>query len=191
MSPASVSHMEKIYSMVRKVHGRSPTDELNGLDVNNAVWCIFMNVTLQVAVHLGRDYVWNLRLTTNQLLKSVKQLFQVTESWSWIRQKSVVWPRLITKNGVRVENTHTIHYIGHYRRDSNIYYWITVWTWAVQMKDHLHVDVQRHWLVKTRKHRKMFDKFCYSCELCSQIPARTLVIFGNWIREEMVRDLFW
>ena len=39
------------------------------------------------------------------------------KSWSWIRQKSVVWPRLITKNGVRVENIPTIHYIGHSRRD--------------------------------------------------------------------------
>ena len=39
--------------------------------------------------------------------------------------------------------------------------------------------------------RKMWDEFCYSCESCSQIPARTLVIFGTWIREEMVRDLFW
>ena len=38
-----------------------------------------MNVTLQAAVHLGRDYMENLRFTKNQLLKSVKLLFQVTE----------------------------------------------------------------------------------------------------------------
>ena len=38
----------------------------------------FMNVTLQAAVHLGRDY-GELRFTKNQLLKSVEQLFQVTE----------------------------------------------------------------------------------------------------------------
>ena len=38
-----------------------------------------MNVTIQAAVHLGRDFLENLRLTKNQLLKSAKQLFQVTE----------------------------------------------------------------------------------------------------------------
>ena len=38
-----------------------------------------MNVTLQAAVHLGRDCLDNVRFTKNQLLKSEKQLFQVTE----------------------------------------------------------------------------------------------------------------
>ena len=33
----------------------------------------------RAAVHLGRDYLENVRFTRNQLLKSVKQLFQVTE----------------------------------------------------------------------------------------------------------------
>ena len=40
-----------------------------------------------------------------------------------------------------------------------------------------------------RKHRKVCYEFYYSCELCSQILARTLVILGTWIREEMVRNL--
>ena len=69
MSPAAVPHME----------GRSPTDDLNDLDVNNALWRFFMSVTLQAAVHLGRNYMENLRFAKNQLLKSAKQLFQVTE----------------------------------------------------------------------------------------------------------------
>ena len=38
-----------------------------------------MNVTLQAAVHLGRDFMENLRFTKNELLKSVKQFFKVTE----------------------------------------------------------------------------------------------------------------
>ena len=70
--------MEKVHSIVRKIHGRNPTDDLNDLDVNNAVWGTFMNVTLEAAVLLGRDYMVNLQFTKNQLLKSVKQLFQVT-----------------------------------------------------------------------------------------------------------------
>ena len=38
-----------------------------------------MNVTLQAAVHLGRDYMENLQSTKNQPLKSLGQLFQTTE----------------------------------------------------------------------------------------------------------------
>ena len=56
-----------------------PITSLNDLDVNNAVWSIFMNVTLEAAVHLGRDYLESLWFTKNQLLKSAKQLFQMTE----------------------------------------------------------------------------------------------------------------
>ena len=39
-----------------------------------------MSVTLQAAVHLGKDYTENLRSTKNQPLKSVKQLFQMAET---------------------------------------------------------------------------------------------------------------
>ena len=63
MSPAVVPHLCKVYSIVRKIYRRSPTDDLNDL------WSIFTNVTLQAAVHLGRDYMENLRFTKNQLLK--------------------------------------------------------------------------------------------------------------------------
>ena len=52
-------------------------------------------------------------------------------------------------------------------------------------------NVQRHCMGRARKHRKTWDEFCYSCELCSQILAWTLVILGTWIREEMVRNLLW
>ena len=71
--------MVKVHSIVRKIYGRSPTDGLNDLDGNTAVWCIFMNVTLQASFHLGQDFLENLRFAKNQLLKSVKQLFQMTE----------------------------------------------------------------------------------------------------------------
>ena len=57
MSPAVVPHTGKVYSIVRKIYGQSPMDDLNDLDVNTAVWCIFVNVTLQAAVRLGRDYI--------------------------------------------------------------------------------------------------------------------------------------
>ena len=67
MSPTVAPRMEK-YSIVRKIYGRSPTNDLDDLDVNTTVWCTFMNVTLHAAVHLGQDYLENLQCTKNQLL---------------------------------------------------------------------------------------------------------------------------
>ena len=81
MSPAALPHIEKFNSIVRQIYGRSPTDDLNDLDVNNAFWVFFLNVTLQAAVHLGQDFLENLRFTKIQLLKSAKTLFLVRENY--------------------------------------------------------------------------------------------------------------
>ena len=105
-------------------------------------------------------------------------------------------------DGVRVENIPRIHYCGHPRRDSKISDWSTSLgiLWEIQkiLKYIVKLSSSKegssscqctktlHW-----KSRKMSYEFCYSCELCSRILARTLVIFGSWIREEMVRNLFW
>ena len=56
-----------------------PMDQMKNLDVNTAKWDIFMSVTLQAAVHLGKEYKENLRSTENQTKKSLRQLFQVTQ----------------------------------------------------------------------------------------------------------------
>ena len=50
-----MSYMDRVYSIVRKTYDRKPTDEMEDLDVNPAVWGVFMNITLQAAVHLGQD----------------------------------------------------------------------------------------------------------------------------------------
>ena len=44
------------------------------LDVNPAIWRIFIFVTLHASVHLGQDYTENLRSTENQPKKSLRQL---------------------------------------------------------------------------------------------------------------------
>ena len=54
-------------------------DQMKDLDMNTAKWDICISVTRQVAVHLGKDYIENLRSTKNQTKKSLRQLFQVTE----------------------------------------------------------------------------------------------------------------
>ena len=55
MSPATVHHMEAVFSIVRKIYERGPDDPMEDLDVNMAIWRIFLNTTLQAAVHLGQD----------------------------------------------------------------------------------------------------------------------------------------
>ena len=52
---------------------------MKAFDVNTAIWCIFMSASVQASVHLWKDYTGNLRSTKNQLLKSLKQVFHVTE----------------------------------------------------------------------------------------------------------------
>ena len=47
--------MDKVYSVVRKTYDRKPTVEMEDLDVNAAIWRMFMITTLQAAVHLGKD----------------------------------------------------------------------------------------------------------------------------------------
>ena len=61
------------------MNDRKATDNLKDLVVNTAIWGIFMSVTLQAAVHLGRDYSLNLRSVKNQSSKSVEHLFRTTE----------------------------------------------------------------------------------------------------------------
>ena len=69
----------KVFSIARRIYDRKPTDDLKYLDVNTAIWCIFMSVTLQAAVHLGRDYLLNLRSVKNQSSKSVEKLIQAID----------------------------------------------------------------------------------------------------------------
>ena len=78
MSPATVQHTETVLSIIRKIYEREPDDPVGDLDVNMAIWCIFLNTTLQAAVHLGRDCEVNLRFVKNHLWNSVGQSFNET-----------------------------------------------------------------------------------------------------------------
>ena len=48
---------------------------MDDVDVNMAIWFVFLNATLRAAVDLGQDYETNLRYVKNHLWNSVKQLF--------------------------------------------------------------------------------------------------------------------
>ena len=79
MSPATVHHKEAVFSIVREISGREHDDPMDDVDVNMAIWSIFLNATLRAAVDLGRDYETNLRYVKNHLWNSMKQLFNETE----------------------------------------------------------------------------------------------------------------
>ena len=50
--PRTISYTEAVHDMVRKIYGRPPDDPVEDLDVNVAIWEIFMNATLRAAAHL-------------------------------------------------------------------------------------------------------------------------------------------
>ena len=79
ISPSTSHCMEAVFSMVRKIYGRQPGDPMKDLNVNLAIWRMFMNTTLRAAVHLGKDYDMNLRFVKNYLWKTTGQLFRETE----------------------------------------------------------------------------------------------------------------
>ena len=55
ISTAYVSQLEKVVSNVRQRYGRKPGNKMEDLDVNTIKWRMFMSVTLQAVVHLGKD----------------------------------------------------------------------------------------------------------------------------------------
>ena len=60
---------------MRWINDRKPTDDLKYFYVNTAICGIVMSVTLQAAVHLGRDYLLNSRSVKNQSSKSGDPFF--------------------------------------------------------------------------------------------------------------------
>ena len=74
VSPATVHHTDAVFSIVRKIYEREPADPVEDLDVNAAIWSIFLNTTPQAAVHLGQDYLANLRFVKNHLWNSLERL---------------------------------------------------------------------------------------------------------------------
>ena len=57
------------------------------------------------------------------------------------------WKHVISKIWIGSDNFPRIHCVGNSWRDPQDDDWIKVWTWPVRRKDHLHVNVQRHWLL--------------------------------------------
>ena len=76
VSSHSASHGNSLLD--RHKNEREPADPLEDLDVNAAIWDVFLNTTLQEVVHLCQDYEKNLRFVKNHLWKFLEQLFNET-----------------------------------------------------------------------------------------------------------------
>ena len=75
ISPHTIPFMEAVYDMVRKIYGRPSGDVVEDLDLNVAIWKVFMNATLQAAIRLGNDHDVNLRNVKNYFWRSTGHLF--------------------------------------------------------------------------------------------------------------------
>ena len=62
----------------RELQG-NPSDPMEDLIVNLAIWKMFMNTTHRAAVHLGKDNDTNLRFVKNYHWKTTGQFFKETE----------------------------------------------------------------------------------------------------------------
>ena len=81
-------------------------------------------------------------------------------------------------DGVRVENLPRIHDVGHPGRDSKIDERFSVWTWALQRQNHLHVNVRWYYVGRKEQYRRMCSERYRSFEVCEQVSLRSLVILG-------------
>ena len=90
VSPATIHHTEAVFSIIRKIYEREPDDLLDDLDVNMVIWGIFLNTTLQAAVHLGQDYEANSRYVKNRFWIVWDSCSMKLENWSVNKKKSLL-----------------------------------------------------------------------------------------------------
>ena len=63
-------------------------DSMEDLDVNLAIWEMFVNTTLRASVHLGKDFDMNFKICKESSLEHCGTAFQGNrKSWSGVRQK--------------------------------------------------------------------------------------------------------
>ena len=99
MSPARVPHMETVFSIVTKIIEWEPADPMEDLDVNAAIWGVFLNTTLQSSSSSWTRLWGEFTIRQESSLGSLWDNYSMKlEDWSVIKQKSLVWKRLISKN---------------------------------------------------------------------------------------------
>ena len=202
------------------IYGREQDDPVDGLDVNMAIWSIFLNTTLQAAVHLGQECEANLRFVKNHLWNSVGQLFNANEKLiseqteitgvSTVGFKELTWlsTSLLCSRAYQITNAKTCVFSDSVlcagkngmwsycdREEQN---WMVFWQESLQgyESNRRYADGVReenipriHNVRPLRGDSKTYSvnlstsktrssswiQFTDRCELCSQIPSRSLV----------------
>ena len=125
----------------------------------------------------GRQSYWTLEEPDSVIF--TKQLLQRTES-DWRKG-----------HGVRMEDLPRTYYSGYPQRDSVNDGRITVWSSELHRQDHLHVNVQWHYMGEEGKWKSMWRKFNKSWRIRSKISSLSLAFSWTWFRKEVVRHLLW
>ena len=235
--------MEKVYSIVRQIYGRSPTDdfewprreqrymeyfhECHTPSCSSSRSRLFGESTIyqESTPEIGIPSDWKVDQGSDRNHRSDHDWLQRTyveiddssmwqSDWdyecqnlclrrlgalSWKYQWPIVFGKLLSQrsesnwwraNEVRVENIRRIHYIGHSRRDS---------------KNMTDLQCEPEQFNGRIIFMSMYNDIVWgergNTEKCivnsvtvanhARRLARTLVIFGTWIREEMVRNMLW
>ena len=117
--------VSSVFSIVRNIYERELSDNMVDMDVNAAILGVFLNTTLQAAVHLVQDYEVNLRFVKNHTTIDCKELtwrstgflcniaYQLTTAKTYVFADSVLW-----LGKVGAENIPKTHDFGPPREDS-------------------------------------------------------------------------
>ena len=109
--------MEKVYSIVRKTYDRSPSNNLDDLDVNTAIWCMVMNTTFKQQFILVKTiwriydllsiYSWSLWSSYSKCLKNWSRIKK--SNLTTIDYKELTWSAtsLICEKAFEITNAKT------------------------------------------------------------------------------------
>ena len=87
--------MEKVFSIIRKTYDRKPTDDLKDLDVNTPFWVKLCLSHFKLQFILGKIIHKTYDLSRINLRNLWSNYFGQLKSWSKIKWRSQVCPRLI------------------------------------------------------------------------------------------------
>ena len=83
---------------------------MKDLDVNLALWGMFLNTTLRAAVHLGKDYDMNLRFVEELSLENSGTAFQRNrKAGQWSGQTETAGMSLMNFQDLRWISTSFLH----------------------------------------------------------------------------------
>ena len=135
ISPQTISCTEAVYDMVRKIYERPSDDLMEDLDVNMAIWRVFVNATLKATFHLGSYLDVILRLVKNSFWRSTGQLFGETENLISGRTETS-GKSLIDSEDLRWTSTSLLHRRAYHCANAKVYVFFSDSVLCLRKKGH-------------------------------------------------------